>query len=100
MGKLEAVVSSMTLKCLDSSKFIQFPPSCSMSKVFYLSSRYVGLCAGIKIIALAIFAVDWWLVRRRKHLDKMIPVSTNELVVGSIISLDKCEFFFCFFVKM
>ncbi|XP_053672236.1 solute carrier organic anion transporter family member 4C1 [Anopheles nili] len=50
--------------------------------------KYVGLCASIKIIALVIFIIDWWLVRRRKNLDKLNPMSTNELV-GSIISLDK-----------
>ncbi|XP_053696805.1 solute carrier organic anion transporter family member 5A1 [Sabethes cyaneus] len=50
--------------------------------------KYVGLCASIKIIALFIFITDWWLVRRRKNLDKMNPLSANELV-GSIISLDK-----------
>uniref|UniRef100_A0A1Q3G4S9 Putative organic anion transporter n=1 Tax=Culex tarsalis TaxID=7177 RepID=A0A1Q3G4S9_CULTA len=50
--------------------------------------KYVGLCASIKIIALAIFIIDWWLVRRRKNLDKLNPMSANELV-GSIISLDK-----------
>ncbi|XP_055847332.1 solute carrier organic anion transporter family member 5A1 [Episyrphus balteatus] len=51
--------------------------------------KYVGLCAFVKIVALAIFMVDWWLVRRRKQLDKLKPLNTNELVVGSIISLDK-----------
>ncbi|XP_035911156.1 solute carrier organic anion transporter family member 4A1 [Anopheles stephensi] len=50
--------------------------------------KYVGLCASIKIIALVIFIIDWWLVRRRKNMDKLNPLSTNELV-GSIISLDK-----------
>ncbi|XP_055644980.1 solute carrier organic anion transporter family member 5A1 [Toxorhynchites rutilus septentrionalis] len=50
--------------------------------------KYVGLCASIKIIALVIFIIDWWLVRRRKMLDKLNPLSANELV-GSIISLDK-----------
>ncbi|KXJ77996.1 hypothetical protein RP20_CCG005903 [Aedes albopictus] len=50
--------------------------------------KYVGVCASIKIIALAIFIIDWWLVRRRKNLDKLNPMSANELV-GSIISLDK-----------
>lgn len=50
--------------------------------------KYIGLCAIIKFLALSIFVVDWWLVRRRKYLDKLQPVSANELV-GSIISLDK-----------
>lgn len=34
--------------------------------------------------------VDWWLVRRRKHLDEAGGITTNE-IVGSIISLDKCN---------
>ncbi|XP_023293331.2 solute carrier organic anion transporter family member 4C1 isoform X2 [Lucilia cuprina] len=51
--------------------------------------KYVGLCASVKIIALAIFMVDWWLVRRRKQLDKMKPLNTSDPIIGSIISLDK-----------
>lgn len=50
--------------------------------------KYIGLCTGIKVVALSIFIVDWWLVRNRKHLDKLDPLSANE-VVGSIVSLDK-----------
>lgn len=55
--------------------------------------RYVGLCATIKLVALAIFAVDWWLVRRRKQLEYTAPLSATG-GVGSIISLDKCKFFY------
>lgn len=51
--------------------------------------KYIGLCTGIKVVALSIFFVDWWLVRRRKHLDKLDPISKNDIVHGSIISLDK-----------
>lgn len=50
--------------------------------------KYIGLCTGIKVVALSIFIVDWWLVRNRKHLDKLDPMSAND-VVGSIVSLDK-----------
>lgn len=50
--------------------------------------KYIGLCTGIKVVALSIFIVDWWLVRKRKHLDKLDPLSPND-VVGSIVSLDK-----------
>lgn len=50
--------------------------------------KYIGLCAIIKVLALSIFVFDWWLVRRRKYLDKLESVTANE-VVGSIISLDK-----------
>ncbi|CAO1319586.1 unnamed protein product [Diamesa serratosioi] len=50
--------------------------------------KYVGLCACIKVVALAIFIVDWWLVRRRKQLDEVEPLSTND-IIGSIVSLDK-----------
>lgn len=52
--------------------------------------RYVGLCASIKIVALAIFMVDWWFVNRRKNLEKAKTITAEE-IVGSIISLDKCE---------
>lgn len=45
--------------------------------------KYIGLCTGIKVVALSIFIVDWWLVRNRKHLDKLDPPG------GSIISLDR-----------
>lgn len=60
---------------------------------FFLSIlfRYVGLCAFIKIVALAIFGIDWWLVKRRKHMSDSLPMSAHE-VVGSIISLDKCKY--------
>ena len=55
--------------------------------------RYVGLCASVKIIALAIFMIDWWLVRRRKQLDKMKPLNAADPIIGSIISLDKRRIF-------
>lgn len=57
----------------------------SASHIYF---RYVGLCASIKIVALLIFIIDWWLVRRRKHLDNIKPITAHE-VVGSILSLDK-----------
>ncbi|KAB0801385.1 hypothetical protein PPYR_05739 [Photinus pyralis] len=50
--------------------------------------KYVGLCAGIKILALAIFITDWWLIRRRRQMDEIAGMTANE-IVGSIISLDK-----------
>ncbi|XP_013098358.1 solute carrier organic anion transporter family member 5A1 [Stomoxys calcitrans] len=51
--------------------------------------KYVGLCATVKIVALVIFIIDWWLVRRRKQLDKAKPLNPGDPVIGSIISLDK-----------
>jgi organic anion transporter 3A len=57
--------------------------------VFY---RYVGICASIKILALALFLVDWWLVRRRRQLEEQATMTVCE-VVGSIISLDKCKLY-------
>lgn len=50
--------------------------------------KYIGLCTSIKVVALSIFAVDWWLVSKRKHLEKLQTLTAND-VVGSIISLDK-----------
>ncbi|KAH8285733.1 hypothetical protein KR018_001274 [Drosophila ironensis] len=51
--------------------------------------KYVGLCATVKLVALFIFIVDWWLVRRRKQLEKMKPLNASDPIIGSIISLDK-----------
>ncbi|KAG8254922.1 Solute carrier organic anion transporter member 5A1, partial [Homalodisca vitripennis] len=55
--------------------------------------RYVGLCCGIKILALSLFLVDWWLIRRRRHLEDLPAVLTvNDLVVsGSMISLNNVQ---------
>ncbi|KAL7741793.1 hypothetical protein ACLKA6_000398 [Drosophila palustris] len=51
--------------------------------------KYVGLCAVVKLVALCIFIVDWWLVRRRKQLEKTKPLNAGDPIIGSIISLDK-----------
>ncbi|XP_075235236.1 organic anion transporting polypeptide 30B isoform X1 [Lycorma delicatula] len=52
--------------------------------------RYVGICTVIKILAMVLFIIDWWLVRRRKHLEETTAAVVNDLVPsGSIISLDK-----------
>jgi solute carrier organic anion transporter family, member 3A len=50
--------------------------------------KYIGLCTSIKVVALSIFIVDWWLVRRRKYLEKLQCLNANDIVAGSIISLD------------
>ncbi|XP_014252609.1 solute carrier organic anion transporter family member 5A1 isoform X2 [Cimex lectularius] len=64
---------------------------CLLYDIEQFRYKYVGLCAGIKLLALSLFLVDWWLVRRRTHLDESQPVITvTDLVTsGSIISLDK-----------
>lgn len=61
----------------------------SLTKIYF---RYVGLCAGIKILALALFLIDWWLVRRRRQMEDHAPSLTVNEFVGSIISLDKRKF--------
>ncbi|KAK9737336.1 Organic Anion Transporter Polypeptide (OATP) family [Popillia japonica] len=61
---------------------------CLLYDIEQFRYRYVGLCGGIKILALGIFMIDWWLVRRRKQLEKTDVITANE-IVGSIISLDK-----------
>lgn len=63
---------------------------CLLYDIEQFRYRYVGLCAGIKIVALAIFMLDWWLVRKQKQLDKTTVITANE-IVGSIISLDRRE---------
>ncbi|KZC09501.1 PREDICTED: solute carrier organic anion transporter family member 5A1 [Dufourea novaeangliae] len=62
---------------------------CLLYDIEQFRYRYVGLCAGIKILALALFLVDWWLVRRRRQLEDQAPSFTVNEFVGSIISLDK-----------
>ncbi|XP_049948541.1 solute carrier organic anion transporter family member 5A1 [Schistocerca serialis cubense] len=61
---------------------------CLLYDIEQFRFRYVGICAGIKILALALFIVDWWLVRRRRQLEEQAVMTVNDLV-GSIISLDK-----------
>lgn len=64
---------------------------CLLYDIVQFRYRYVGLCGGIKILALGLFVVDWWLVRRRKQLDETEVISAKE-IAGSIISLDKCKY--------
>lgn len=61
---------------------------CLLYDIEQFRYKYVGICAGIKIIALALFLVDWWLVRRRNQLEEQATMTVGDLV-GSIISLDK-----------
>ncbi|KOB78794.1 Organic anion transporting polypeptide [Operophtera brumata] len=42
----------------------------------------------VAIVALGIFMADWWLVRRRRHLETAAPLDHKD-IAGSIISLDK-----------
>ncbi|KYM80179.1 Solute carrier organic anion transporter family member 5A1 [Atta colombica] len=62
---------------------------CLLYDIEQFRYRYVGLCAGIKILALALFLIDWWLVRRRRQMEDQPPSFTVNEFVGSIISLDK-----------
>ncbi|XP_034253759.1 solute carrier organic anion transporter family member 5A1, partial [Thrips palmi] len=61
---------------------------CLLYDIEQFRYKYVGLCAGIKILALILFSLDWWLVRRRKRLEEHQDLSVHD-IVGSIISLDK-----------
>ncbi|XP_041974935.1 solute carrier organic anion transporter family member 5A1 [Aricia agestis] len=62
---------------------------CLLYDIEQFRYRYVGLCGGIKIVALGIFIADWWLVRRQRHLDTAAPLDPHRDIAGSIISLDK-----------
>ncbi|XP_030762294.1 solute carrier organic anion transporter family member 5A1-like [Sitophilus oryzae] len=61
---------------------------CLLYDIEQFRYRYVGLCGSIKILALGIFLIDWWLIKRRKLIDEE-KVMTPKEIVGSIISLDK-----------
>ncbi|XP_073958010.1 organic anion transporting polypeptide 30B isoform X2 [Choristoneura fumiferana] len=62
---------------------------CLLYDIEQFRYRYVGLCGGIKIVALGIFLADWWLVSRRRSLDAAAPLDPARDIAGSIISLDK-----------
>ncbi|RVE48168.1 hypothetical protein evm_007228 [Chilo suppressalis] len=62
---------------------------CLLYDIEQFRYRYVGLCGGIKIVALGIFLADWWLVRRRRNLETAAPLDPHKDIAGSIISLDK-----------
>ncbi|KMQ86889.1 solute carrier organic anion transporter family member 5a1 [Lasius niger] len=69
--------------------FMTFIVAVTQMPLLMIVLRYVGLCAGIKILALALFLIDWWLVRRRRQMEDQPPSFTVNEFVGSIISLDK-----------
>ncbi|XP_015110439.1 solute carrier organic anion transporter family member 5A1 [Diachasma alloeum] len=62
---------------------------CLLYDIEQFRYRYVGLCAGMKILALALFLLDWWLIRRRRQMEDMPAALTVNDLIGSIISLDK-----------
>lgn len=49
------------------------------------------MCAVIKIVALIIFGIDWWLVKRRKSVEDDLPMAKDEMS-GSLLSLNNGEF--------
>lgn len=51
--------------------------------------KYVGICAGIKVISFLISSFDWWLIRRRHLQEKNEGGLTVGEVVNSLVSLDK-----------
>lgn len=65
---------------------------CLLYDIEQFRYKYVGLCAGIKLVALALFLLDWWLVRRQLDPPETQPPLTVTDVVGSIISIDKREY--------
>jgi organic anion transporter 3A len=51
--------------------------------------KYIGICAGIKVLASLIFFLDWWLVRRRQQMEEAQGGLTVGELVNSVVSLDK-----------
>ena len=54
--------------------------------------KYVGICAGIKVLASLIFFLDWWLIRRRERQEEAAGGLTVGELVNSVVSLDKIVF--------
>jgi len=62
---------------------------CLMYDIEMFRYKYVGICAGIKVISFLISSFDWWLIRRRQLQEKNEGGLTVGEVVNSIVSLDK-----------
>lgn len=50
--------------------------------------KYVGICAGIKVVAAAIFLIDWFLIRQCYERNKAFTLTVGD-VMASVASLDK-----------
>ena len=86
-----ALITIFSFFFISSEWYLKFEYITTDDLCFDFLNRYVGICAGIKILALALFLIDWWLVRRRRQMEEQATVTVGDLV-GSIISLDKCKF--------
>jgi len=62
---------------------------CLMYDIEAFRYKYVGICAGIKILSFLISSFDWWLIRRKQLQEKNEGGLTVGEVVNSIVSLDK-----------
>ena len=95
MARQGAGVSSTTSLCFDTSELSLITIFLSINIYLYFrNSRYIGVCCGIKVLSVAIFLIDWWLIRQRQNAEKKQSALTVGEVVNSIISLDKRESIF------
>jgi len=62
---------------------------CLLYDIVMFRYKYIGVCCGIKVLSVAIFIIDWWLIRQRQNAEKKQSALTVGEVVNSIISLDK-----------
>ncbi|XP_043213019.1 solute carrier organic anion transporter family member 5A1-like isoform X2 [Amphibalanus amphitrite] len=50
--------------------------------------KYVGICAGLKVLSLIIFLLDWFMIRWKYKLDMNHTMTVGD-IVNSIISVDR-----------
>lgn len=61
---------------------------CLMYDIEKFRYKYVGICAGIKVVAASIFLVDWILIRQCYDRNKAFTMTVRDMVT-SVASLDK-----------
>lgn len=56
--------------------------------------RFVGICAGIKVIASALFWFDWYLIKHRYSKEDGLTVLSVGEIVQPVTSINACETIF------
>lgn len=62
---------------------------CLMYDIELFRYKYVGICAGIKLLSFLIFSFDWYLIKKHQEKEEERGGLTMGEVVNSMVSIDK-----------